>query len=164
LSWINRGDASAPRSEPKIVVDPYTVRMIFPKRLLLTFPTGVSKLGWFNTLKNCAPIPNSPDDPRVGVVCGHQSRWHSADGRDGSLRLLHFPRGPARFRRRHAQGVRLSPLFPGMRGSKSCQGAVELHRGCDRAAVRWGVGSWMTASGNYDISPRWDPRFANGVW
>jgi hypothetical protein len=44
--------------------------------------------------------------------------------------------GPARFRRRHAQGVRLSPLFPGMRGSKSCQGAVELHRGCD---LRHGV-------------------------
>ena len=49
-----------------------------------------------------SPVP-SPDDPRVCVVCGHQSGRDSADGRDGVLRLLHLPGRPAGFRR---SGVR----------------------------------------------------------
>ena len=47
----------------------------------------------------------SPDDPRVRLVCGHQSGRNSADGRDGVLRLLHLPGRPAGFRRCRARGV-----------------------------------------------------------
>jgi hypothetical protein len=47
----------------------------------------------------------SSDDPRVCVVCGHQSGRDSADGRDGALRLLHVTWRPTCFRKRRARGV-----------------------------------------------------------